>query len=376
MKEYIPSIYDITAASINQYLQLNNWTRDQNFKNKNMMAYYNNSDNWPHRIAIPASEKYDDFYGVLDGVLETLAKSEERSKSELIKDINTTFIDRMEFRVVSEATSDGKIPIDYASDCIKGLKDLILYTICNEQSPSPVCPRATEKAKSDLQNFKLAQTEKGSFVLNIETQEFTGYNELIPLPGLETSPLQHRVIERIGTAINQIDSIARDKCQITKVADIAYKEGINANMCEALLKLKPLSNDDKITTTFRYASSITHKTGYVDSVEMRMNHFVIIDELAKIYRDKVVTIEATLTGVVRSLTKKDDAGEELREIKLCTVYEGKFRIVEIYLSDEQYRVACDAHKDGLEISASGILDMSERQWILKNIKKLSIVDNK
>lgn len=367
------NFYNITAASIDRYLQLNNWVRDYKFPNKNLMVFFNGIGGAPEKIAIPASEEFHGFYSVLDGIIETISKLEGRSENELIKDINATFIDRMEFRLISENTSDGKIPIDYASNCIDGLKDLILYAICSEISPGPVCLRASDAAKTNLSNYKLAQTEKGSFVLNIDTQVVNEKSEKLPLPGIDLiQPFEHRVIKRIGTAINQIDSIARDECQVTKVADIAYKEGINANMCEALSKLRPLSYDDRIFATIRYASSITHKTGYVSSVEMRVNHFDIIDELAKIYRDKVVTETETITGYIYSLTKKNDVDGELHKIKLLANINGTFRTVEVNLSDEKYRMACDAHRDEVAVTVSGELDMSGRQWILRDITNFSV----
>ena len=41
MIESIRNLYNITAASIDRYLQLNGWTRNQNFANKNLMVYLN-----------------------------------------------------------------------------------------------------------------------------------------------------------------------------------------------------------------------------------------------------------------------------------------------------------------------------------------------
>lgn len=95
-------------------------------------------------------------------MIELLQKKENRPANEIIKDITTTFIDRLEIRVISEITEDGKIPLEYAADCVEGLKELILYSVCAEQSARPICYRATDYAKSLLNKFKLAQTEKAA----------------------------------------------------------------------------------------------------------------------------------------------------------------------------------------------------------------------
>lgn len=142
----------------------------------------------------------------------------------------------MEIRVISEITEDGKIPLEYAADCVEGLKELILYSVCAEQSARPICYRATEYAKSLLNKFKLAQTEKGSFILNVDIQVVDENNEQTVLDGCEydvPTPFEHKVIERIGTAIGQVDAIVQNQCQLSETAETAFEDGITANMCDA-----------------------------------------------------------------------------------------------------------------------------------------------
>lgn len=120
------------------------------------------------------------------------------------------------------------------------------------------------------------------------------------------TPFEHKVIERIGTAIGQVDAIVQNRRQLSETAETAFEDGITANMCDAFLKMRPVSDADKVTTTIRYASSLTNRTGQVKRIEMRANHFLVIDELAKIYRDKVAIQDVNLTGIIRSLSKRAD----------------------------------------------------------------------
>lgn len=368
MKKYTPGFYSITAPAIDRYLQLNGWDRNLNFANKNIMAYENYSTTVVKKLAIPAAEDYDDFYIVLHDVIKTLSKVEKRTEIEIIKDINATFVDRIEFRIISNVSEDGKLPIDYAAECVVGLKELVLYALCAEQSAQPICYRASDYAKSFLNNFKLAQTEKGSFILNIDIQVVDEGNEQAVLAGFDTPiPLEHKVVERIGTAISQVDAIVKNERQLTETAESAYEVGITANMCDALMKMRPLSDADQISTTIRYASALTNQTGQIEHVDMRANHFLVIDELAKIYRDKIAVQDATLVGIVRSLSKRHDIDGEMKIIRLYTSFDGCSRTVTIDLSDDQYRIACDAHRDGLEVEVSGELDTSERYWTMSKI---------
>lgn len=371
MKDFIYSFYNITASSIDRYLQFNGWIRNYNFANRNMMVY-TSKNNRQKTLAIPASEEFEDFYPILRDVIGLLQKKENRPANDIVKDITTTFIDRLEFRVISEITEDGKIPLEYAADCVEGLKNLILYSVCAEQSARPICYRTTDYAKALLNKFKLAQTEKGSFILNVDIQVVDENNEQIVLEGCDIpTPFEHKVIERIGTAISQVDAIVNNQRQLTEMAETAFENGITANMCDAFLKMRPVSDTDKVTTTIRYASSLTRQTGQIEQIEMRTNHFLVIDELAKIYRDKIAIQDVSLTGIIRSLSKKIDNDRDLKTIRLYTTFEGASRTVTIVLSDEQYRIACNAHRDGLEVSVSGELDMSERYWVMNNVTSFS-----
>lgn len=367
MKEHTYNFYNITAASIDRYLQLNGWSRNYHFTNHNMMVY-TNANSFPKTLAIPANEEYEDFYPILHNVMGVLEKIEKRSINEIIKDVTTTFIDRLEIRVISEITEDGKIPLEYAAECVEGLKELILYSACAEQIARPICYRATDYAKAFLKKFKLAQTEKGSFILNVDIQVVDENNEQIVLDQCDVPiPFEHKVIERIGKAIGQVDAIVNNQQQLTETAEQAFETGITANMCDAFLKMRPISDKDKVSATIRYASSLTKKTGQVEHIEMRANHFLVMDELAKIYRDKVAIQDATLTGIIRSLTKKKDVEGNLQTIKLYTTFNGTPRTVTVVLSTEQYRIACDAHRDGLEVEISGELDMSKQHWVMTEV---------
>ncbi|MFR3482073.1 MAG: hypothetical protein ACLTXL_00315 [Clostridia bacterium] len=372
MKDFIYSFYNITAASIDRYLQLNGWIRNYDFANRNMMVY-TDKNNHQKTLAIPASEEFDDFYSILSNAIELLQKKENRPANEIVKDITITFIDRLEFRVISEITEDGKIPLEYAADCVEGLKNLILYSVCAEQSACPICYRTTDYAKALLNKFKLAQTEKGSFILNVDIQVVDENNEQTVLEESDIPvPFEHKVIKRIGTAISQVDAIVNNQRQLTETAETAFKNGITANMCDAFLKMRPVSDADKVTTTIRYASSLTRQTGQVERIEIRTNHFLVIDELAKIYRDKVAIQDVNLIGVIRSLSRKSDTHGDLKTIRLYTVFKGTSHTVTIVLTDDdQYRIACDAHRDGLEVSVSGELDMSERYWVMNNVTSFS-----
>ncbi|MFQ7727382.1 MAG: hypothetical protein ACLRI7_13665 [Ruthenibacterium lactatiformans] len=374
MTEHLKEMFfNISAASIDNYLCLKGWEREFDFPNPNLMVF--NLKKAKKRIAIPASEKFEDFYVNLEETLHLLASMENITVQKVLKELSTVYYDKLEIRIKSKASEDGKLPLGYASSCIDGLKDLILYSVCAEQNAKPICFRATATAKDHLNRFKLGQTEIGSFIINVDIQVVNDKMQQLSFDNVQVdSPFEHKVVERIYTAVSQIDSIVKQEEKISVMAETAFEKGMTANMCEALLKMKPEDGETEIDTTIRFASAVTKKINDGKKIVLRNNHFWAMDELAKIYHDKIVFEDATLRGVVQSLTKKGREDVEERRIKLYTIYENKPRQIYIDLSEENYKIACDAHRDGLEVEVSGTLDKSERTWHFENVQNFRKIE--
>ena len=286
-KKIVEELYGLSATSIEKYLLLNGWKRDYSFNNKKMMVFENEQDS-QDRIAFPASEKYIDFYPKVNDMLETLSFYNQKDIEQIVKEMKISYFDRLEFRVKSNLSDDGKLPLGYATNCIEGLKNLVLYAACAEKNAQPLCLRATADANNIVDNFKLAQTDIGSFVINIDIQVVDDNNEQLWLDGIESLDIsdEHKIVERIYKGLDQINQIVTEEDSLDNILQDAYKTGITANMCDALLKLKPEKENAQIDTTFRYASAITNKTDVVNQVSIKNNHFYVMDEISRFYHNK------------------------------------------------------------------------------------------
>lgn len=367
-------ILNISSIAIDRHLELNGWERLEHFKNKKLMVYTRKELNGL-TIAVPANEKMIGFYENIEPVLNTIAYYENKSLKELIKEINTTYIDRLEFRIISNEFETGKIPLEYAAECIDGLSDLILYSACAENDAKPICHRPTDAAKSCLNKFQLAQTEVGSFIINLdvavvdeEAEQLTFNNEAI------IQPIEHKVIKRIVNAINQVESVVKQREKLTNLTKSAFQNGITANMCDAFLKLKPDDQDVEIETTIRYASAITNSKNRVESFDINNVYFNVIDEISKIYKDKILYEDVVLEGYIFSL-KKDNTDEPERCIKLSATYEGKTKAISMILSKNDYNIACDAHKYNSMVRVVGELNMSNNHWKMNKVNRFEVIEN-
>lgn len=364
------NLYEITALSFEKYMLLNKWTRNYGFKNSKLMVFESREGD---QIAIPASESFEDFYVNIERILDTLEEYFGEKKEEIIKEIITSYFDRLEFRIESDFSKDGKLPLGYAADCIDGLKDLILYSTCAEQKAQPVCLRATNSSRDLMNKFKLAQTEMGSFIINIDTKVIEEETEQETLADLDVkSPLEHKVVERIVNAISQVNDVVEEKKSIDNIINDAYITGITANMCDALMKLK--ANEVQIDATIRYASALTRQAGVTEKIILIEKHFYVMDEISKKYRNNIKYEDVTLHGLVEEMKKDRVNPEEKRTIVLVTIIDGKYKRIHMDLSEEDYLIANKSLMNDHEMEISGELDMSNsHKWILNNPHNLKVL---
>lgn len=362
------NLRNITAASLERYLLLNEWVRNYDFPNRNLMVFKRDDA----ILAFPASETFADFYVGLQSVLETLSSYHDKPVKEIVKEITASYHDLLEFRIKSQISNDGQLPLDYASECINGIKELILYAACAEQSSQPVCFRTTNNARNYLNSFKFSQTEVGSFVINIGIQ-VVDEEEQYMLEGIEVDRgVEHKIVQRIGQSIKQIDRITNDMNLFDEIVSDAYKSGVTANICEALMKLNPGSSDVEIDTKIRYATACGKKDA--DVVKIRNGHFCIMNEISKYYRGNESQMSVSVEGYITSLNKKKiDEVHSDRLIRAFVALNGAMRTVVAELCDEDYRIACNAHRDGEKIIISGILDMSKKIYKFLSVDSFGII---
>ena len=120
---------------------------------------------------------------------------------------------------------------EYGANIVEGIKRLILATIFNEENPQPYFFRVSKNSHEKLFRYKLAQTNIGSYIFNIEIDSDTNEQLIINDNGeVEILSEERRVIRRIQ---NGISNIKENDIEI--LSENGYKKGLNANMCDALL---------------------------------------------------------------------------------------------------------------------------------------------
>ncbi len=84
----IDNLKGITSASVEKYLLLTGWGKDDSIPNKKMWIFYLSTDP-TFRIAIPSSETNTDFYPRLYDVIETLSDIQNKKITDIINSMKS-----------------------------------------------------------------------------------------------------------------------------------------------------------------------------------------------------------------------------------------------------------------------------------------------
>ena len=375
------SLIGITPGSIEKYLLLTGWSRDASNIRSKMMHFRSNSEG-KLIIAAPATDLVRDYFDRISDLVDFLCAYSGCSEQEIIASLKSAYVDRMQFRIISESTKDGRIPLEYAAQCIQGLKELVLYSACAEERPCPLCARTFNSAKNKMEKFQFEQTEVGSFIFNVGVRVAEEENEqyyiadVAPLPD---PPAEHRVVKRIETAMSQINDVVDKRVRVSTLVEYAFEDGITANMCDAFLKLQPESEDIKLETTIHYAEALTRAVVRPVVSTFERIHFMYIDDISKRYKDSTIIEDADLVGVINMLSKgqrsQDDSTEESENtVRLITRIGQRLRTVNLHLTPEKYALACDAHRDDKEVEVSGTIDKSKKYWFFSEIRSFKVLN--
>ena len=159
----------------------------------------------------------------------------------------------------------------------------------------------------------------------------------------------------------------------------AVNEGVSANLCEALVKMKPSGDQSHLDIQVSWARTRRlHSPDIPESVSFPQETFDFINEagrqlharvLAKreTYRGKIIRLEAGLPPLLEEVAGK---------ITLSVNVEGRLSKLKVDLGRDDYNKACDAHRNEKDVSITGIIlhDVKTREFLLSDASDFNVAD--
>ena len=364
-----PVLAGIELRHVTAYLGSAGWLRRADFPRPELIVFDGppDDDGDPIQAVLPAADRTLDFRLRLSDLLRTLAVLEGRPGRDIALEMRSPGVDRILARVLSDIASGGSIPLPFASVLLHGLRDLVAAAACAEQDPRPFFTKATRIGSEHAQGWRFGQTQLGSFVATIECPVVPAVGKP-PAPG--TPPLPRRVTERIMRGLALLDRAVLDGRPDALLS--GYREGLNANMCEALLSFREPGLALQMELSVQWSKRLPAPAGLPPRVLIEGRSFELLDATARTLRAPVEAEEQTFTGEIVRLHRESD--EE--RVVVLRILEGRPRVhARLHLGAEDYRVACDAHRDGRRVQVTGRLERAgHKQWQVLGAREFGLAE--
>jgi hypothetical protein len=188
-------------------------------------------------------------------------------------------------------------------------------------------------------------------------------------------PFSRKILRRIHKAMHQVESFTSSQERLDDFVRNGYFEGINANICDALLSIYETNEGVTLESTIRWAEDIPIPDDTPEKITLLSGDHNIIRAIANAYRQIQDKEYMQITGRVRKLSTSDDSQKTVIDGTITIVYEdeGKRHSIKVQLEEDDYKLACDAHKNGNEVTVEGWVDKSSKFWELVSPQKFTVI---
>lgn len=375
-----PILDGIDVPHVTAYLGASNWTRRADFPRKELIVFDGPADDSgePIQAVFPSSTRFSDFRRRLVDLLDALSVIEDRPAMEIALDMLNPSVDRVRARVISEFASSGSIPLTYASVLVKGLRELVVAAVCAEDEPRPFYAKAKKIGSKHAEQWRLGQTQMGSFVATLECPVTPPAGRAFRPSG---PPFERRVTERIMRGLGQLHTAVMDG-RVDALVD-GYENGLNANMCEALLSLRDHPGDLQIEFGVSWSKRLASPLDLPRAVLIEERGFEFLVQTARALRESDESVERELRGLIVKLSTVNTDFTVPQNVvfvegRIATLRftdeRGRRQHAKMSLAADDYKIACEAHRDKKLVAVRGRLEREGKQWRISGVHDFGTVD--
>jgi hypothetical protein len=368
-------LLSITAAQLISYLRAKGWHKKDSCAYPSASIWVNKkkSDDL-YEVMIPMEPSFRDYYSRVADAVKVLSIFEERSSNQIIYDLQNALKDVIRIRAVSQRTSRGTIPLSDGCNLLTSAKELIVAAASSSISPKANYPsRKADRVNEFLEKIELESSEKGSYIITISSS----IPPVLNLPEHESEhatleePFERKVTMKLIQALAACKEASRQALDTgnIKAFDAAIKEGVSANLCDAIVNINQSSSNDltEISVSWSLGRPVPKNTP--SKVSFSSDLVSYIAEAARTFKEIKPVDEFELYGVVVRLTRKEK--QTPGEIIVFEL-DGQKRKVSIELSEKDYKMAIQAHENLTPIYCIGELRKKGKVFSLFNYKNFCL----
>lgn len=364
----------VTPRALKNYAQAIGYVRVPDVNG--VVAVYHQPDSKLHQILIPLDEELDDYGEMVAEAAIRLSSFEGRSLQDVLDHLILPPADLLSFRDTGAGASDGTLTLNQAADLLVGARKALLaqaHTVLKPQAYHPRLSRS--EAEKFVSVCRFGQTQRGSFVVTL----------VCPLDAVPTEDQHSQSKNSFSRQVTS--SFMRAISYLAKAADeddvdsIIPKEGdhsvISANLCEAILLLRPPDDRPKLNIGASWSRSFPKREDFElpSTVLLNRESFAAAEYLAPKLRampDPKPDRFVGFVDVLRGLPGPDH--RPFGEVVLSILQGDEFIKARIDLDENDYDAAVRAHLKNAPVYFTGVLLRLPRFSRIDDVEDFQIVD--
>lgn len=357
--------------ALKRFLKLKNWYLADVSETSLVYEGHVDDENRPIRLLLPTSVEFDDTSRLIFKVVNLLSVIERCSVDSMRETILNFGCDFLRPRIFTPPNISN-ISLGLAKKVINDLYGLVYDSACLEEDTQPFFAKRRNIGKLYAERCRFGQTFRGSFGLTIEMPISPSSSE-----NIEQMPFERRIMIRIARGLLAIRKSSQEADVSILTND--YKQGFNANLYETMQDLMQSLQDYQIEFAFAWSPEYILPQELTNMSLIRLmpsSVLPFLESAAKSLRRSSESQDTTISGKIIQLRGDGKIGEEESEdldasgngnrmiVVEWETEKGKPCLIRAALSQEDYRAACDAHRDGKSISIKGKPEKPGKQLIL------------
>lgn len=330
------------------------------------------------QLFLPLSRNPRDFEERLQEFVMTLATIQDEDRDALVTNLRYATADLVRIRLASPRVGPGELPIGDGAELFEGAREMMLAAACATVSTRPnFGPRMPRQALDYLDQVRLGQTERGSYVVTVISDVAPPEQQhLVPDDaGVIDVPFERHVTTKLVTALAAAHEATTSILAETSdygIFDQAVEAGVSANLCAAIATMGAGQAAANLFVSLEWASSRPPVPGMPTRISFEPAALPILKDAVTHLRQLGPFHSELIEGFVSRLTRGND--DEIGTIVVDGEARGERRNVHVELPDEQYDMAVDAHRNRRPVRIRGTLFKRGRSWVLSEPGQLSFDD--
>jgi len=372
----MPTVQRVAFTEAQQYALSKGWQRVPGVKGD--IAVYRRPESRKWEIIIPQDRGFSDYALRMAEAIAAFADferldNEHRTPLQVLNDLLLPAADILRFSLEGTPVQDGTVLLSEAVNLIGGARRSLIAAACTVVFPQKFHPRMSRiEAEQFINACRLGQTEQGSFVATFICPLNALPDEEAALSAPSTSlreSFTRQVTRTLILSLNQIVQAVNANHPETLLNPGQRDITISANLCEALLELRPASDETIVSIYPTWARTIPPPIDTPSKVRFSKEHFPILEDIARHLRPAQGSKEDVFIGWIDALDGKPGPdGRQEGGVTIEIPLEGmdKFIKARLDLPADDYATAAKAHMAHNVVRLRGVLHRGARISVIRH----------